>query len=175
MSGISIEHGGEHGNPATARVIKRTAETRSIRKQKHWLPILAGGIVAGGLDLICAYVSYGSNVPHAIAAGLLGRGAIHGGAGAYLLGIFLQFFIATIAAAIFYIASRRLYFLTEHFVICGLFYGIAVFLVMNLIVVPLSALHVRGPFMLAGLIQGLLIHMICIGLPIAFCVRRLSN
>lgn len=150
-------------------------ETRFVRKPKHWLPILAGGIVAGGLDLVCAYVSYGSGVPRAIAAGLLGRGVLHGGAGVYSLGIFLQFFIATIAAAIYYVASRRLYFLTEHFLICGMFYGVAVFLVMNLVVLPLSALHSRGPFTLTGLIQGLLIHMIVIGLPIAYSIRRLSQ
>jgi hypothetical protein len=46
---------------------------------------------------------------------------------------------------------------------------------MNLIVLPLSALHAKGPFTLAGLIQGLLVHMFIIGLPISFSVRRFSN
>jgi len=46
---------------------------------------------------------------------------------------------------------------------------------MNLIVLPLSAIHFKGPYTLRGLIQGLLIHMICIGLPISFSVRQFSK
>ena len=149
--------------------------THIAQRPKIWLPILAGGLVAGGLDLTSAFLTYGVRVPRVIAAGLLGLQAIHGGAAVYALGVALQFFIAVSAAAIYFAASRRLYFLTEHFIVCGLFYGIAVFLVMNLIVLPLSALHAKGPFQLAALIQGLLVHMIIIGLPISFSVRRFSN
>jgi len=59
--------------------------------------------------------------------------------------------------------------------VCGLFYGIAVFLVMNLIVLPLSAIHFRGPFQYVGLVRGILIHMFFIGLPIAWSVRRYAS
>jgi uncharacterized membrane protein YccF (DUF307 family) len=45
---------------------------------------------------------------------------------------------------------------------------------MNLIVLPLCALHVTGPYTLAGLIQGLLVHMFLIGLPIAFSAWKFS-
>jgi hypothetical protein len=147
----------------------------SVQKPNAWLGIFVGGLVAGGLDLVSAFLTYGAGVPRAIAAGLLGRAAVRGGAGPYALGIFLQFFIATAAAAVYYAASRKLAFLKEHPVVCGLFYGIAVFLVMNLIVVPLSALHGRGPFQLVGLIQGLLVHMFLIGLPISFSVRQFAK
>lgn len=92
-----------------------------------------------------------------------------------MLGVLLHFFIACSAAAIYYAVSRRLEFMTEHAVVCGMFYGIAIFLVMNLVVLPLSALHVRGPFQLRGLIQGVLVHMIIIGLPIALSVKRFSR
>jgi len=107
-----------------------------------------------------------------IAGGLLGPGALHGGTGIYLLGVVLHFFIACSAAAVYYAASRRLHFLAEHPLICGLFFGAAVEEVMNLVVLPLSALHARGPYELRELIQGLLVHMVVVGLPIAFCVRR---
>jgi hypothetical protein len=138
------------------------------------LPILIGGAVAGTFDLIAALITYGPGCPLAIAAGLLGRQAFHGGAGTYILGVFLHYFIAFSAAAIYCLASRRLDFLIEHFFICGLFFGIAIYLVMNLIVLPLSALHVMGPYPYWGLIQGLLIHMFLIGLPISSALRRLS-
>ena len=143
----------------------------STQRPNALLAILAGGLAAGSLDLGSAFVAFGANVPRAIAAGLLGRGAFQGGTGTYILGVALHFFIALSAAAVYWGASRKLEFLREHPIVCGLFYGIAVFLVMNLVVLPLSALHVRGPFQLAGLIQGILIHMFFIGLPIAASVR----
>ena len=65
-------------------------------------------------------------------------------------------------------------FLKEHFLVCGMFYGIAVFLVMNLIVLPLCAFHYTGPYQLRGLLQGLIVHMLIIGLPIAYCLKKLS-
>jgi hypothetical protein len=49
------------------------------------------------------------------------------------------------------------------------------YLVMNLIVLPLDARHVHGPYELHTLIQGLLIHMLLIGLPIAFINAKLSR
>jgi hypothetical protein len=146
-----------------------------VQRSNALLAIVAGGLVAGSLDLGAAFVLFGAGAPRAIAGGLLGRGAFQGGTGTYILGVALHFFIALSAAAIYYGASRKLAFLKEHPVVCGLFYGIAVFLVMNLVVLPLSALHVRGPFQLAGLIQGILIHMFFIGIPIAFSVRLFAK
>jgi hypothetical protein len=134
-----------------------------------------GGLIAGGLDLGSAFITFGVDVPKAIAGGLLGRSAFQGGPSVWVLGVVLQFFIAISAAAVYYAVSRKLLFLREHPLVCGLFYGIAVFLVMNLVVLPLSALHSRGPYRLAGLIQGLLVHMILIGLPISFSVRQFAK
>ena len=137
-------------------------------------PILAGGAIAGTLDLIAAFITFGRNVPRSIAAGLLGTGAIHGGVSTWILGVILHFFIAFAAATIYCLASRRLEFLKDHYVVCGMFYGIAVFLVMNLVVLPLCAFHFMGPYQLRGLLQGLIVHMLIIGLPIAYCLRKLS-
>jgi uncharacterized membrane protein YagU involved in acid resistance len=90
------------------------------------------------------------------------------------LGVILHYFIAFLATTIYCLASLKLDFLRRHFVVCGLYYGIAVYLVMNLIVLPLSGLHATGPFKLHGLLQGLLVHMFLIGLPIAVSLRGLS-
>jgi hypothetical protein len=132
------------------------------------LAIVWGGAIAGTLDLISAFIFYGWGVPRAIASGLMGAQALRGGAGTWLLGVFLHFFIAFSAATIYCVSTGRLQFLKQHFLVCGLFYGIAVFLVMNLIVRPLSAVpHKTGTFTAAALIQGLLVHMVLIGLPIS--------
>jgi hypothetical protein len=163
------------GATHTEETMSTTVATIGMHESKAVLAIFVGGLIAGALDLTAAFLSYGPGVPRAIAGGLLGPAALHGGTGTYVLGVLLHFFIACSAAAIYYAVSRVLGFMTEHAVVCGVFYGIAVFLVMNLVVLPLSALHVKGPFQLRGLIQGLLVHMICIGLPIALSVKRFSK
>jgi len=145
-------------------------------KKSALLAIGVGGLIAGALDITQAMILFGKKVPLLIAAGLLGKGALRGGgAGTYTLGLFLHFFIAMSVATIYYVASRRLKFLAEHWLICGLFYGAAVDQVMTLIVLPLSALHAQGPFKLNDLLLGIAVHSIVIGLPISFSVRRFAK
>jgi Na+/alanine symporter len=139
------------------------------------LAIGVGGVIAGTLDLHQACILFGWDIPLSIAGGLLGRQAVHGGAGTYVLGVLLHFFIASSAAATYYAASRKLRFLSEHPLVCGLFFGAAVEEVMSLVVLPLSALHARGPYELHDLILGLLVHMVVVGLPISYSVRRFAR
>jgi hypothetical protein len=138
-------------------------------------PILTGGLIAGTLDILQACILFGWDIPLAVAAGLLGKQAFHGGAGTYLLGLALHYFIATTATAIYYFVSGKLTFLAQNWVVCGIFFGMAVELVMSLVVLPLSALHARGPYQLHDLLLGLGMHMLTIGLPIAFIVFRFSR
>ena len=147
----------------------------ALRGNQALLAIAVGGLVAGALDLTQACILFGWDIPLAIAGGLLGPKAFHGGAGTYVLGVVLHFFIACSAATVYYGASRRLGFLKEHPLVCGLFFGAAVEEVMNLVVLPLSALHARGPYSLHDLILGLLVHMVVVGLPISFSVRRFAK
>ena len=144
-------------------------------KRNALLAIAVGGGIAGALDLLQACLLFGWRVPLVIAAGLLGRQAFHGGVGTYILGVCLHFFIACSATAIYYAASRKLRFLLQHPLVCGLFYGIAVELVMSYIVLPLSALHARGPYKLHDVLLGLAVHMVVVGLPIALSVRRFAK
>jgi hypothetical protein len=153
------------GDSATSRSGKRNA----------LLAIGVGGLIAGTLDLLQACILFGWDIPLVIAGGLLGRKAFDGGLGTYVLGVFLHFFIACSAATIYYAASRKLVFLKEHPLVCGLFFGGAVQEVMNLVVLPLSALHSRGPYKLDDLILGLVVHMVVVGLPISFSVWRFSK
>jgi hypothetical protein len=138
------------------------------------LAIGAGGLIAGTIDLLQACILFGWDIPLSIAGGLLGAKAFTGGVGIYILGVFLHFFIAVSAAAIYYAASRPLVFMRRHWLVCGLCFGAWVELFMSLVVLPLSALHARGPYTLQDLITGLAVHMVVIGLPIAYSVRRFA-
>jgi hypothetical protein len=157
------------GNSAVAMM------TDQLTKQSAFKAIAVGGIIAGTLDLLQACILFGWDIPLSIAGGLLGHRAFHGGAGIYILGVLLHFFIACSAAATYYLASRKLPFLTEYPLVCGLFFGAAVEEFVRLVVLPLSALHAHGPYELRDLILGLLVHMVIVGLPIAFAVRRYAK
>ncbi|MFL6426803.1 MAG: hypothetical protein ACJ71S_01060 [Acidobacteriaceae bacterium] len=144
-----------------------------VLEDKLLRPILVGGALAGTFDLISAFITFGLGNPRLIAGGLLGKQALQGGAGTWILGVVLHYSIAFSAAAIYCLSSRHLSFLKDHWLVCGLFYGFAVFLVMNLIVLPLSAYHYMGPYQYRGLLLGILVHMLIIGLPISLSLRKL--
>lgn len=149
--------------------------SNAVRSGSLVSPILVGGFVAGLLDMTSAYVTFGRFMPLGIAGGLIGAAARHASAGPYILGLFLHYVIAICAAAVYCLSSRKLPFLRDHFIICGLFYGVAVFLVMNLVVLPLSAYHAMGPYTYRGLVEGILAHMLLIGVPISTSLRMLSR
>jgi len=147
----------------------------ATRKRSLVLPILVGGGIAGLLDMTSAYITFGRYMPIGIAGGLVGAAGRHLNAGQYILGLCIHYFIAFSAAAVYCLTSRKLDFLRDHFFVCGIFYGIGVFLVMQLIVLPLSAYHAMGPYTYRGLVQGLLAHMFLIGVPIAASLRTLAD
>jgi hypothetical protein len=145
-----------------------------------WSAILTGGFVAGALDAASAFITFGWGMPYGIASGLLGSKAYPadggGGAGVWILGLALHFLIALSAAAAYCVSSKWLVFLRNHFLVGGVFFGIAVYLVMNLIVLPLSAVPFPvGPFTVNGLRLGLLFHILLIGLPISTSLWAFSR
>jgi len=137
--------------------------------------LLAGGLLAGTLDALSAFHAFGRNMPYGIASGLLGSkanpAAGGGGAAIWTLGLALHYFIALSAAAIYCGASRWLGFLRKHFFFGGVICGAAVFLGMNLVVLPCSAVPFPvGPFSVQALRGGLFSHIYLVGLPISACL-----
>ncbi len=140
--------------------------------------ILFAGLTAGVLDLMSAFVVTAfrngkyEQMLQSIASGYLGKPGFEGGATTAAFGVLTHFFIAFIWTIIFYAASRRIKFLTAQPVISGIVYGIFVYVLMYHVIVPLSAAPFtmpRSPEMIA---LNVLIHIFCIGLPIALIVRR---
>lgn len=147
----------------------------------NFQPIFWGGLIAGTLDLTaaCVYAWVRGSVSPVrvfqfIASGLLGAESFTGGAKTALLGVALHFLIATVATAVFYLASRKWFFLFERPIVVGPLYGVLVYSFMNFVVLPLSEVQQRQPT-ISGRIINLLIIMFCIGLPIALIVRRFAR
>lgn len=143
--------------------------------------ILRIGLIAGTLDITDALVfSYfrGATpvmVFQYIASGLIGMRSFQLGWTSVVLGVAIHYFIALTWTAVFYFASRRLTVLIRRPVLSGLLYGVAVYLFMNLVALPLSRVpHSDKPMSLASRVNGVLALMFCIGLSIALLVRRSS-
>jgi len=142
--------------------------------------IFWAGLVSGGLDITAAFVTWAPQgvapirILQGIASGLLGMKAFAGGWKTAALGAVCHFFIAFSAAAVFYMASRKLTFMTRRPIPSGILYGIAVYLVMYWIVMPLSNFHKR-PFSWSATVIAIITHMICVGTPISLVVSRYSR
>jgi uncharacterized membrane protein YagU involved in acid resistance len=140
------------------------------------LAILCGTLVVGTLDALDAIVFFGMRgatpvrIFQSIAAGLLGRSAFQGGHRTAALGVALHYLIAFLIVLVFYFVSRRLRFVTDHAIVSGLAYGVAVYFTMNYLVIPMSA-AAQGPFSLPVFVNGILIHMFGVGLPAALFAR----
>ncbi len=72
-----------------------------------------------------------------------------------------------VMVAVYVVASQRLGVLTRRPLPMGLGYGAATYVVMNSVVLPLSQVGSRGPFVLPSFINGLAAHLSLIGLTIA--------
>jgi uncharacterized membrane protein YagU involved in acid resistance len=141
--------------------------------------ILTAGLVVGVLDISSAFVIWWQRGIalqrglQGIAAGLLGTQSFEGGMATAGLGLALHFLVAFVVISIFYLASRKIPFLTKQPVVSGVLYGTGVYIVMYWIVLP-SAFstfrHRRSNELLE-----LAIHICLIGLPTAFIVRRYSE
>ena len=149
-------------------------------KRSRALPTIAlAGLIAGILDITSAFVIAGIKgtgsirMLQGIASGLLGQRSFEGGMATAGLGLAIHFLIAFTAAAVFYAASRKLSSLTQHAVVSGLLYGIAVYTFMYWIVVPLAFPTARHS--MSRDVTAVIIHIVLIGLPISLVVRRLSN
>lgn len=139
--------------------------------------ILAAGLICGTLDGVSALIlSSGHFVRlfQAIAFALLGPRSFQGGAASVVLGIAIHYSIALIATAIYYAAGRTLPMLLQRALTFGVLYGIAVHLIMQFVVLPITAIG-RRPFNPRGFLIGLAVHMVVVGPSIALSLRRLSR
>jgi hypothetical protein len=150
-----------------------------MRRLSATAAILIGGAIGGLCDItyavVFSWVMRGTSpvrILQSVASGLLGKPAFEGGWPTAALGLFLHFFIALSAAAIFYFAARRIPFLVRYAVLSGLLYGFLIFWFMRLVVLPLSAFPFPIKFPLGPTVLELAFHMFTVGVPIALAIRR---
>lgn len=139
--------------------------------------IVYGTLTVGVLDGLAAVITAGlrgtrpDRLFQGIAFALLGRASYSGGWRTVVLGVLLHFIVALGIVAIYVVASRLVPGLARRPLLLGPLYGIAAFFVMNLVVIPLSAIGtviIRWP----GAINGLVIHALLVGPPAAIAAAK---
>jgi len=152
-------------------------QTRSDRSAVR--AIVTGLAIAGVLDAAFAVV-VDVLILHAfsllgvlqwIASGLLGRAAFAGGLATAALGVAIHFALAAVFAAFYYAVSTRASALRTQAVTFGITYGAAIWLLMDLVILPRSGAPM-APFDPIVFGAFLLDHMFFVGLPIALAVKR---
>ncbi|MGC4021091.1 MAG: DUF1440 domain-containing protein [Cyclobacteriaceae bacterium] len=144
--------------------------------------ILITGFIAGTLDILAAILIFSILLNkvkaiillQGIASGVFGKSAFEGGMMMAILGLIFHYFIATSFSVIYFLVYPKLKITHVHPIILGTIYGILIWCVMNLLVLPLSNVT-PSSIKLIPAIRGIAILILCVGVPISTMAHRYSK
>ena len=158
---------------ATANSLPLTARP-SLRRS-----IVLGGIILFIGQFLQTSIVYGLiqgspflSIWQYITSGILGNAAFAGGIATAVLGLLLHLIFSFVIAAVFILAAARIPLLRRHPIAGALLYGFGVFIVMYMIVIPLSAAPPLPLPALPWLIEIVVDHILVIGLPLGILAQR---
>lgn len=148
------------------------------KKHGVTVTIVSAWLLAGTLDILAAITHAGIqgvtaiSVLKAVASGVMAMEAFRGGNTAALIGLALHFAIMfMIVLCSWQVITRFTWFATNAWR-AGTILGAGIYAVMNLVVLPLSAIAYKPSYSWSSLVIGLVIHILCVGLPIAWVIQR---
>jgi hypothetical protein len=149
---------------------------RSSKEAIRWMFVIS--LIAGTTDGLAAIIVYKADpikLFQMIASGVLGREvAFGGGLATFAFGLFIHYFIATAWTILFFVMYQKFAWLRKSRIVVIIAYGLLVWVVMNLLIVPLSnvgrALPTFNQF-----IVGAAILIFAISLPIVLLTERASR
>ena len=163
------------------RAVNQRHPLNSLSPQVEWRSdagaVIAGGFIAGTIDVGAASLIYWRDpvlILQTIACGVLGPASFSGGLRSAALGLGLQWAMSLFIAAIYLLAVTLIPVFRGAWIKGGLLGGGVTFLVMNYVVLPLSAVG-RGPRFTAPKFLENLLAMFLFGLIIAFLLRTRPN
>jgi hypothetical protein len=116
-----------------------------------------------------------SSVYQYIASGVVGVSAFEGGTADALLGVFFHYVVALVVTGIFILSAEQIPLLRQNAIPASLVYGLGVYFVMDMIVIPLSATPDLPPYTTGRMIINYLEHALVVGLPLGILVWRNAN
>jgi hypothetical protein len=144
----------------------------SIAHPRRLLITAIAGLLAATFDISFAFIFYGlhgstpSRILTLIASGLVGPAAKTMGVWSVVLGAVLHYFICLCAAFTYLLASRYFQSLIRRPVTCGIGFGVAMYVFMNFVIIPLSRIPFRLPPM-RNVVGELFSHVFLFGIVIA--------
>ena len=141
--------------------------------------VVRTGLLVGFLDIaaafINAYLQFGSTpvmVFQYIASGVFGKAAFSGGLMMAMWGCVFHFLIATSWTFLFFLVYPRMKILSRNRVVSGVLYGLVIWLVMNLVVLPLASTPKPPSHDPIRMVEGILILMAMVGVPVSLKVHK---
>jgi hypothetical protein len=110
-----------------------------------------------------------------IASGALGMAAFEGGIATALLGVLFHLIISFVIAGVFILGADRIPLLRRNLIVGSLLYGFGVFIVMHMIVTPLSATPPIPAPTLPWLFEAITEHILLVGLALGIIVQWNAN
>ncbi len=137
--------------------------------------IIKAGLIVGTLDILSAFIYYfiktGDknvfNVLKYVASGIFGKEASSGGNSMIMAGLVLHYIIAFAFTIFFFWLFPKIKVFSKNKILTGVIYGVFTWMVMNLVVVPLSNIGSR-PFNMINALINVIILIVCIGIPLSF-------
>jgi hypothetical protein len=136
--------------------------------------VFGAALLVGTLDIVAACLQYylktgkgPTPIFKYIASGVFGPDALAGGANMIVFGLLFHYSIAVSFTIFFFLISVLFPIVKRTRVTTGILYGIVVWLIMNLLVVPISNTP-KSEFDWVNAGAGMLILIVCIGLPLSF-------
>ncbi len=123
--------------------------------------------ILGGVPLITVY--------QYIASGALGEAAFAGGIATALLGALFHYIFSIVIAGVFILSADQIPLLRRYIIPGSLLYGFGVFIVMNMIVTPLSATPPLPTPTTSQLIVLIMNHVLVFGLLLGVLTQRNAN
>ena len=165
----------------TSSLQQRPANPSSPSRSNHpsfTTALLLTALIAGTLDAIGATTSFllrGNSNPAIIwryvASGALGPAALKGGPEMVLYGLLFHYFIAFCCTLVFFLSYPRIPLLARYKYITAIGYALLVWVITNLVIIPLS--HLGMPhFHLQQVLIGMFILVLAIGLPISLLAHH---
>lgn len=146
-----------------------------LYRKKALLNILWVGLLVGTLDAIAALLLNYNVKPEVIfrfiASAVFAKDAFAGGVVMIVAGISFHYLIAFLFTTTFYLLYPFAFSLFKNKYVVANIYGGLTWLIMNVIVVPLSKI---GPHAIDPLnaVIGVLVLIICVGLPVALIADK---
>ena len=143
-----------------------------------FITMLWSGLLTGTLDALAAiantlifYKRPPQFVFELIAAGLLGKQAFNSGWGSIVLGISLHYAFAIVFAWVFFALYKHLTDISSKTAGIATLYGLFVWVVMNLMVIPASKIR-RLRMQIPQSVVSIVILILLVGLPLALIAKK---